>query len=479
MPLSNHDRTVLAEAKRRGLIGRTPGAFMAGLFPLQRAVIEDPSKRKTLRCGRRAGKTKTFASKQVNAVEKHPGGISLYVALSRPTAERLMWGELKRLDREHTLGLSFNDQKLEARHPNGGQIWLAGADDKKEREKLRGHAFVNVDLDEAGSFGPYLNYLIEEVLEPAMQDYDGEICLGGSPPAACAGIFHDADTGIAKGWTRHHWTVLDNEMFPRWRGQADWQARAQAWVRELKASKGWVDDHPVFLREWLGRWVRDDSSLVYHYQAGRNTYENMPKGAEWEYVLGVDLGYDDATAFVVGAFSRDAPDFYAVETHKESGMVVSEVADKVRAYAQRYRLVATVADTGGLGKMVVEELRKRHSLAIRPAEKASKFEFIEHMNSDMMAGRVLAKYGSELCGEWEILQYDEDRKKEDPRFENHLADACLYAWRESRHYQHKTKQALPEKGSAEYYALQAAEQRQRAIGRVSRRDRDMLGEIFK
>lgn len=472
MKLSPRDAKIVLEAKRRGItLKPRAGSFMDGLFARQRAVILDPSKRKTLRCGRRSGKTKTFGCKQIHAVER-TGGISLYVALSRPTAERLMWSELKRLDRLYSIGLKFNDQKLEAYHPNGGQIWLAGADDKKEREKLRGHAFVNVDLDEAGSFGAYLEYLVEEVISPALEDHDGEVCLGGSPAAACAGLFYEADTGLAPGWSHHHWTVLDNEKFPRWADKPDWQQLAAAWMARLKADKGWTDDNPVFLREWLGRWVRDENSLVYRYLAERNTYETLPARDDWEYVLGVDLGYEDATAFVVGAFSRASPHFYVVEAHKRSGMIVSEVSDEVARLSKKYRLLATVMDSGGLGKMVVEELRKRSKLGVRPAEKTAKFDFIEHMNSDMVAGRVLAPRGNELCSEWAILQYDEDRKKEDERFENHLADACLYAWRESRHYLHKPHEALPTAGTPEYYARQADEHRARALKRIERRGRD-------
>ena len=53
--------------------------------------------------------------------------------------------------------------------------------------------------------------------------------------------------------------------------------------------------------------------------------------------------------------------------------------------------------------------------------------------------------------EWRLLQWDEDRPKEDDRFENHLSDAALYAWRESRHYASVPREVEPEVGSEEYY----------------------------
>ena len=74
------------------------------------------------------------------------------------------------------------------------------------------------------------------------------------------------------------------------------------------------------------------------------------------------------------------------------------------------------------------------------------------MNSDLHCGFIKVYEGCELLDEWDLLQWDEDRKKEDSRFENHLSDACLYAWRESKHYTYKQKAIAPRKGSPEYYA---------------------------
>ena len=75
------------------------------------------------------------------------------------------------------------------------------------------------------------------------------------------------------------------------------------------------------------------------------------------------------------------------------------------------------------------------------------------MNSDLASGYVLIDENSELLDEWRLLQWDDDRRKEDPRFENHLSDACLYAWRESKHYTFATELVAPKVGSPEYYAM--------------------------
>ena len=73
------------------------------------------------------------------------------------------------------------------------------------------------------------------------------------------------------------------------------------------------------------------------------------------------------------------------------------------------------------------------------------------MNSDLAAGNILVNELSDLVDEWRLLQWDEDRRKEDGRFDNHLADACLYAWRESKHFTHEEAILPPSRGTPEYY----------------------------
>ena len=136
---------------------------------------------------------------------------------------------------------------------------------------------------------------------------------------------------------------------------------------------------------------------------------------------------------MVGAFCRDLPDFYIVDAFKKSHMLPVDIAAAIRDMDAVYGFTTMVADTGGLGKSIVEEFRKRYSLPLKAAEKRNKGSYIELMNDDLATGRVKVLDQS-ILAEWDVLQWDEDRRKEDPRFDNHLSDACLYAWRESRHY---------------------------------------------
>ena len=414
------------------------------LFPEQLEFINDPSSFKTALCSRRSGKTYASCYYLIETASKYPDSLSAYIALTRSSAKRLMWSELKRANRKYHIGMAFNNSELICTLPNKSQIVLTGANDEADIDKLRGSAYRLVILDEAASFGPHMEELVEEVLEPALIDHNGVLAMIGTPNAACTGMFFRATTDDSMGYSNHEWTILDNPHIPH----------AQQWLDKRMKQKNWDKSHPVYLREWKGQWIRSQDSLIYKYDPDRNLFDSLPiHEHDFDYILGIDLGYEDATAFVIGAYSRDLPHFYVVDCFKQSRMLPSEIAERIAEYNDYYNFTSIVADTGGLGKSIVEEFRQRWALPIRAAEKRNKDAYIELMNSDLASGYVLIDENSELLDEWRLLQWDDDRRKEDPRFENHLSDACLYAWRESKHYTFATELVAPKVGSPEYYAM--------------------------
>ena len=414
------DTTSLEDTRE---LGHRTFKWRNDLFDYQLGFIDDESQIKTALCSRRSGKTYASCYYLLEEASRYPDIICAYIALTRRSAKRLMWTELKRADRKYMLNIKFNNAELVAELNNGSQIILAGADDEAEVDKLRGSAYRLVIIDEAASFGPHLSVLIEEVLEPALVDHNGTLAMIGTPAAHCSGIFYEATTGIRPEYSTHSWTIMENPHIPH----------AEEWLDRRRKQKRWTDDNPIYQREWRGKWVRSDDSLIYKYDR-KNLVESMPTDEfDFEYCLGVDLGYEDATALVVGAFCRNLPDFYVVESFKKSHMLPVDIAAKVRELDSAYNFTTMVADTGGLGKSIVEEFRKRYSLPLKAAEKRNKGSYIELLNDDLATGKVKVLDQS-ILSEWDVLQWDEDRRKEDPRFENHLSDACLYAWRESRHY---------------------------------------------
>jgi len=424
------------------------------------AVANDPSKRITNDCGRRTGKTTGTGKRLAKSAENNPakGGdesIIAYVAPTKNQAKRLMWGKLQWMASQEDLPYEFQATELIARHKNGAQIWLMGANDDRDVERLRGFAYRRVEVDEAQAIGANFEDLVDEVLDPALADYDGTLVLSGTPNASCCGYFHDASTGAIPGWSNHHGTILDNPYFPRWRGRDNWREEARAWLEGHRTKRGWNEDHPTYQREWLGKWVRDEGGLVYKYEPSKNDYDGtLPDGYTWEYVAGVDFGHDDCFAVVVWAFCRDLPDLYEVYTYKKAGLTVSDWGRIIRDVEQRFDPIAEPADTGALGKAITKELNQRFGCNLQPAEKKEKNANIDLMNSDFKLGILHIRAESPMKHTLQTLQWSEkftgDRRREDPRFVNDDTDAGLYGYREAKHWAWQPREVRPEFGTTEY-----------------------------
>lgn len=200
-----------------------------------------------------------------------------------------------------------------------------------------------------------------------------------------------------------------------------------------------------------GVWIRDAEGLVYRFDEGRNVVPEPPRCDV--HLLGLDFGVTDATAFVVLGWRKDDPTVYVLEASKRPGMAPSEAAERIRELEQRYRFTRIVGDVGGLGKAFAEEARRRYALPIDPAEKNNKRGYIALMNDALVAGRVkiVRDACTELATEWLELPWSDDREREAGGFDNHAADACLYAWRAANAFAEQPPAPGPAEGTAEYW----------------------------
>lgn len=403
-------------------------AFLGDLHPKQRVFVLDPAKSKTALCSRRAGKSHADAAWLLDAGLDDPGGLSVYVARSKGNARLIMWPAFDSINRRYNLGLRLReiDNQLMVCLPNGHRIWLAGAKDSSEVDKFRGPNYRRVVIDEAQMYGAYLREMVAEVFEPALLDKDGELALTGTPGPIPAGLFYEATTGDGgPRWSTHSWTVLDN---PYVKNAADFLER-------YRAKYGISETHPTYQREWLGQWVRDDGAIVYPFNAAINTATELPPG-QYYYAIGVDLGITDSAAWVVACCRKGHPEVYIVEAWKKEGLIPSAVAAHTERFLRQYPGAIVVVDEGGLGKGYAEEMRQSYGVPCRPAEKSKKRAYQELVAGDLLAGVIrLDPWKSRpLIDEIQILQWLPDRSAEDERFENHAADAFLYAVRALRPY---------------------------------------------
>ena len=455
MAVEHSDQDILAELVRRASEVDQSRELLKVSFPEQIAFIQDRARLKAACTTRRSGKTMSAALDLLLTGFEHPGSTMLFLGLTLPAVKKTFWNDcLKSLNTRFNLGLKFNQAEMSATLPNGSVIYCAGTDTSSAiRDRFLGTKLRLVYIDESGSHRQDLRALVYEVLRPATIDLGGRIVLIGTPQAI-RGFFYEVVTGKEKGWSRHAWTAKENPYVAK-----EWEEE----LAEIRATRPEYMNTPQFKMHYLNEWVKIDDRMVYGgFIWERNTVSCLPVIEKpWNYVMGIDLGWKDASAFSLCAYQDEAiPTLYVVNFHKETKMDFTKVAEFVRKVQRMHPDVRLVID--GANKQGVEEMRRRFDLPLITADKRDKATFIELMNAEFIQGHIqlVSPVCDPLIEEYEKLVWDDRpgllQRREHPGCENHGTDATLYGWRHCFTYLWTPKQKGPTAGTEEWWKAEEA-----------------------
>jgi len=440
------------------------------LFDKQLKFVTDPRPFKCAVCSRRSGKTIACAADLVDTALSTPEIVCLYITLSRNNAKKLIWPELQKLNRNFALGGSEDMTELSMLFPNGSVIYCSGAKDESEIEKFRGLALKKVYIDECQSFRPYIQELIDDVLSAALLDYAGTLCLIGTPGPIPTGYFAEV-AGVVKdkmekseAWSHHGWTYFDNPHITKKSGMTH-QALLD---RELRR-RGVTSNDPSIQREYYGKWVLDSDSLWIHYNDKLNHYTEMPPSppTKYNYIMGIDLGFNDADAIAVLAWSDTEPCTYLVDEVVTAKQGLSELVEQIKLLQKKYDITKMIIDEGGLGKKLAEEMRRQHALPVEPADKARKQENVAFLNDALRTGRFKAKSNSKFAQDSYLVEIDRSKSRPDKikisdKYHSDIIDAVLYAFKESPAFAYEPPKYKPKPGTKEWAEAQSSEMWEKA-----------------
>lgn len=426
-------KTVLDELrKRKGKDSASPPVqrLLDKTFPQQLKFIQDPARFKAALCTRRAGKSMGCGIALLASALSRPDGVSVYLAPVRGDAKQIMWDPVfKRLDSECGLNAQFNESELSIRLSNDSRIYLVGADAHESLHKrLLGRRYDLAVIDEAGSWDTDLKDLCYSVLKPATADRKGSIVMIGTPENV-PNFFHTVTSGEQPGWSLHRWSGEDNPHVP-FREEMDDLIRLNPGIEETAR----------FKQQWLGQWVIDETGLCYPHFSQKNVVDiDVEDDYGFVYVLGLDLGFRDATAVVVGRWRlTGTKTFEVVYAEKREGLNVTEVGEWLADVSSTFPISYWTVDIAS--RQVVEELRDRFGYPLEAAEKSGKSDAMGILDSDLQMGTVVLDKNATVQLQDELRGLCWSKKSlpkliEDGRCPNHAADALLYAHRLSKHFQ--------------------------------------------
>ena len=385
-------------------------------------------------CSRRAGKTVGIAADMIDSATSNDEVNLLYITITQQQARAIIWSDLLKIVEEYELECKTDNVRLTITFPNKSKIYIEGAKDRTEIEKFRGWKLMKCYIDECQSFRSYLKELINDIIIPALRDKRGQLYLTGTPGPVKAGIFYEYSQ--SKNWKAHHWTAFDNPYMNN-----PPKLNLEEILREERIIRGIDESDPSYIRETFGKWVEDKDALVFKFSKAKNIYTQLPTQGEWNYIIGIDIGYNDSDAIAVIGYNTYYKKVYLVDEHVKNKQNISQLVEVINEYKDLYNPIRMVMDAGALGKKIQEELRMRHGLNIEAADKTRKVEFIELLNDDLRTEKFKAFKNSLFEEDCMLVQWDKDSRIRNPErpkisdsYHSDICDAGLYAWRECRHY---------------------------------------------
>lgn len=413
------------------------------LFELQRNFWDDPAPIKAAMCSRRAGKSTTLVPWVLEGAIIEPDSVNPYISITRLHAKRNFWNLAKRSAAATGLPHDINESELTITFHERGLFFLGGADKISELEKYRASKTKRAAVDECQRFkSDDLEYLVDEVIEPALLDADGQLALGGTPGKVKIGYWYKLTRELAPGEPPdvdipvHRWTVRQNPHI----------ADVDAKLERIRTRRGWTEQTPSYVREYRGLWCDDPESLVYPFSIERNGIEALPTRnshgraidvRRWRHVVAVDPAGKGITGIAVLAAHPDVVGTFVLESRSIPELLIDGLVKICRELKTRYPNAVFVMDTGGLGSTHAQEFTRKFAFAVKPAKKTERRSAVRWTHEQVLAGRI--KYINGECndavrGEMLVIGWNDDHDDHEDDVPDHCCDCVLYGERELHSY---------------------------------------------
>lgn len=272
-------------------------------------------------------------------------------------------------------------------------VWrfrIVGADHPKLGRLLRGGEHDVVVIDEAQDFRYIdLKGFIDKVISSEVDDRGGRIFLAGTPGEEEAGYFWE----VVVARQHPEWVVCHAEPFSN-----PFNAKKRrAKLERLKKANPKIEGEPWVRREYFGEWQPDNRLLIVEIRPELCLLREWKPLPGEEFVLGIDLGFDAPSAYVLGAWSpRAHGNLVYLDAWQQAEMLVGDHVAAIQRYQRAqgiYRVLAghrlrLVGDPGAGGKFTLAELERSYGIIVESAKKEGKALTVSQLNTESSMGRI-------------------------------------------------------------------------------------------
>lgn len=214
----------------------------------------------------------------------------------------------------------------EWRFPNGSTLEVAGCDNQ-QYENLRGTEADAIFMDEVG-FMDELDYVLNDVLMPQVQDTGGTIVLCSTPPRSPSHPSFGIATSHKTSGRYIQKTVWDNPRRTK--------EQHETFFRQMAEAKGMELDEfyatTTFRREYLGEFIADSERAV--IPEWNNVTESLvckefislPIRDKY---TSLDIGFADGMGALFAEYGKESGRLYIIDEFLERKQTTSTVASKL------------------------------------------------------------------------------------------------------------------------------------------------------
>lgn len=394
------------------------------LAPHQLRFLGCTAKRRTNCSGRRSGKTFAAVVWLTEDWASRPGQSSIFCALSADHAERIAWDAVNEVNSKLGWGATYNGVSGAWTWPNAFTLYMVGCKDRRQANALRGIPKIyRVVVDESGQIpDPLLEYLVKDVIEPALADTNGDLCLTGTPADTGVGFFEDEMVRCETLGSHFCSTAADNPHLAIPGG---------AYIQRMLAERfGGDEKNATFRREYLGHRVQEEGVLIYRppVDLDGEFYEPAPPPSNYT-AMGLDVGWGDGFGFVVGRSRSPKPGVHILEAYRETELTLPRAAAIAERFRSQYGVAEIFVDSQGYnGSTICNTLAQAYGLPARPADKRARRMRIEQVRTMLDSRTLRGSAGRcvQLLEEWRGLPWNVERDNHREGYVDECTDATQY-----------------------------------------------------
>lgn len=369
------------------------------LTPKQKQIVQSEARFRTVRAGRRFGKTFLFVLEMLMRANSTQC-MQVYAAPTREEARNIAWDELLKVGGD--LIEKKNEARLEVSVKNieGGTSLIRFMGwENKVADRFRGQKYHHVYLDEVAKMKDF-DYYWRNSVRPTLIDYRGGATFASTPRGF--NHFYDLCNFQHKDWEHFHFTSYDNPHLAE---------------EELKGLIAEIGEDSVS-QEILAEFT---------LQQGR-VYQELDPDIHWveeawftptDTIMGLDYGFTHPTGCLI--IDTDGKNFFVHTEFYEVGRTHDEVADWVKHQTKVNAIYPEPAAPA------LVELLRRKGLPVKEVNK-SVLEGITKIKQLLRERRL--KFHPSLQGlrrEFDMYVWKENKQDEVVKEYDDLLDALRYA----------------------------------------------------